>query len=430
MGGGQLNETEMAVLACIMNNPTLMYQAKGSLNLAHFGTVANRFIYTAMSDLLVDGQGIDLISVRDKLNSMGKLEVSGGVAYLARLDNELPSSAHFMTYVDAVRAGGVRRAITDAGKAIARIPPVGQTPEELLSSMHSELRVVHELAEGHLRVTTGERAVNELVEMMEDGMDPGIPTGFHGLDQKLSGLRPGNVVLVAGRPAMGKTSLIMDMADHQLRLEEPVVPCIFSLEMSAQELAMVMLSKESGIPRQKLKAGALSKDEWRAIARARSQLAGRPLIIEDSGGLSIDQLGAKARELKNTRAIDIIYIDYIQLMSGTSRSDSRTEQVSEISRGLKLLAKDLEIPIVALSQLSRKNEERADRRPQLSDLRDSGSLEQDADAVIFVYRSGYYKAVDTTHGMTELNVAKNRSGPPGPVHAVWNAEMTSFSNPT
>jgi replicative DNA helicase len=218
-----------------------------------------------------------------------------------------------------------------------------------------------------------------------------------------------------------------------MRLEDPHVPCIFSLEMSSQELAMIMLSKESGIPRQKLKAGALSRDEWGAIAKARSALSARPLIIEDSGGLSIDQLSAKARELRNTRSIDIIYIDYIQLMNGTGRNRSRTEEVSDISRGIKILAKELEIPIVALSQLSRKNEERADRRPILSDLRDSGSLEQDADAVIFVYRSGYYKlmssGVDNTNGLTELNVAKNRSGPPGPINVIWDAELTSFSNP-
>jgi replicative DNA helicase len=211
--------------------------------------------------------------------------------------------------------------------------------------------------------------------------------------------------------------------------EEPLTPCIFSLEMSSQELALMFLSRESGIPRQKLKLGALGKEEWLAIAKARSALAQRPLIIEDSGALTVGQIAAKAKELKNTKGIDIIYIDYLQLMSSDMRSSNRTEQVSEISRGLKLLAKDLDVPIVALSQVNRKNEDRMDKRPGLQDLRESGSLEQDADSVLFVYRDGYYKTVDTTHGAAEIIVAKNRSGPTGRSNVVWEPECSVFRNP-
>jgi len=398
------------------------------LTAEHFGTFANKATYLAMLELMSSGADVDLITVRDRLGAQKKLDAVGGTAYLAALDLELPDWSAFSTYVDAVRAGGVRRAVQDAGKALTRLPEDVISPTELVSAVHDTLREVNHLAEGHLRVTSGSDAIHALVESLEEGLSSGVMTGYHGLDSALSGIRPGNLILIAGRPGMGKTSLAMCMVRNQMMQEEPLVPCVFSLEMSSQELSMMMLSAESGIPRQKLKLGALGKEEWTKIVRAGKEISQRDLVIEDSGSLTIDDLASKARELHNTKKIDILYIDYLQLMSGRRYSKNRTEQVSEISRGLKVLAKELEIPIVALSQLSRKTEDRADRRPQLSDLRDSGSLEQDADAVIFVFRPGYYKAVDTTNGLTELHVAKNRSGPTGRSSVIWQPDTTTFRN--
>jgi replicative DNA helicase len=420
----------MAVLGCILIDHKTMYQARSlGLTPEHFGTLANRVIYKAMIDLFTDGHSIDLITVRDRLAARGALASVGDVAYLAQLDNDMPDTSSFSSYVASVRAGGVRRAVEDAGRALQRLPQDVETPEELIGAVHDSLRHVSELAEGHMRITSGAEAVNSLVEVLEEGMGQGIQTGFHGLDSALSGLRGGNLCIVAGRPGMGKTSLAISMAANQMSQEVPLTPCIFSLEMSSQELALMFLSRESGIPRQKLKLGALGKEEWLAIAKARSALAQRPLIIEDSGALTVGQIAAKAKELKNTKGIDIIYIDYLQLMSSDMRSSNRTEQVSEISRGLKLLAKDLDVPIVALSQVNRKNEDRMDKRPGLQDLRESGSLEQDADSVLFVYRDGYYKTVDTTHGAAEIIVAKNRSGPTGRSNVVWEPECSVFRNP-
>ena len=429
-----MNETERAVLGCVLNKPDLLYKARAmGLTERHFGTYSNRLTYNAMLELMKSGADVDLISVRDYLGAQKKIDAVGGTAYLAQLDYDLPDPSSFTTYVDAVRAGGLRRAVSEAGKLMMKLPEDVISPQELMGAVHDTLRDVNHLAEGHMRVTSGSDAIHALVEDLEEGTSDGISTGYHGLDQALSGIRPGNLILIAGRPGMGKTSLAMCMARNQMTQEEPITPCVFSLEMSSQELAMMLLSAESGIPRQKLKMGALGKEEWTKIVRSGKEIEKRPLVIEDSGSLTIDDLSAKARELRNTQSIDIIYIDYLQLMSGRRYSKNRTEEVSEISRGLKQLAKELEIPIIALSQLSRKNEERADRRPVLSDLRDSGSLEQDADAVIFLYRAGYYKIMagkdDTTKGVTELNIAKNRSGPAGRSTVVWEPQTTTFRNP-
>lgn len=429
-----MQETERAVIACVMEDNSLMHVAR-SLGLTgpHFGSVTNRLLWDTLVDMSKKQVPIDLITLRDQLTSTGSLEKVGGMDHLAMLDIELPDPGNFKAYVDSVKSAAVRRKVVEVGKQFARIPEGTFTTDQILKEMQDKVGSVVSLAESSLRITTIESAVNSLVEELENGLDQGLETGFYALDGLLGGLRPGNLVIVAGRPGMGKTSLATNMMHYQASMGVPAG--IFSLEMSAQELGMRLLSDVSEVPHQKIKMGALGQAEWDSIAKARREIAKLPIIIEDSGGLDIDKLAAKASELKNMHGLSVIYVDYIQLMQAQigDRSGSRVNEVSVITRGLKNLARQLGIPIVALSQLSREVEKRRSKRPVLADLRDSGSIEQDADAVVFVYREGYYKVQDgkedTTNGITEINVAKNRSGPPGTIHLVWEDTLSRFVNP-
>jgi len=386
-------------------------------------------IWSAAEEMVREQIPIDLITMRDFLTQKKSIDKVGGITYLSTLDLELPDPGHLPAYVDAVKALAVERVVSDVGKRFQRIPETGLSTDQILEAVQSGVRDIIVTSEGTMRVTRMDSAVNTLVEMLEDGIDPGLPTGYHSLDALLGGLRPGNLIIIAGRPGMGKTSLATNMMTTQA--ESGSEAGMFSLEMSSHELAMRMLAAKSKVPHQKIKMGALGAEEWKAIAAARASIATLPIVIEDSGGLDIDKLAAKATELRNMHNLSVIYVDYIQLMSAGAgqRSGNRVQEISDITRGLKNLARELQIPIVALSQLSRKVEERGDKRPKLADLRDSGSIEQDADAVVFVYRSGYYKRFDNTNGDTEIIVAKNRSGPPGTVNLVWDHQTSRFLNP-
>lgn len=429
-----MSETERAVLSLTMEDSSLFHKAVGlGLTSRHFGSIANRILWDTIREMTKKQIPIDLITTRDYLTDRGKLERIGGVAYLSSLDLELPDPAHIAAYVDGIKAVAVRRKTVDIGKRLARLPEGELSVDQILGGVQEGVNEITSLASDTLRVTTVEVAINKLVEQLEDGLPPGLDTGFPSLDALLGGCRPGNLVIVAGRPGMGKTAVACNMMQHQA--EAGVSAGMFSLEMSSQELSMRMLSGTSRVPHQKIKMNALGSIEWTAIAKARSHIATLPIVIEDSGGLDIDKLTAKATEMKNVHQLGVIYVDYIQLMSPPpgDRSGNRVKEISDITRGLKNLARKLEIPIVALSQLSREVEKRANKRPQLSDLRDSGSIEQDADSVIFMFRKGYYmtmaQKIDTTNGVTEVNVAKNRSGPPGTIHLQWDSETGRFLNP-
>lgn len=425
------DSTERAVISCIITEPSLFFTAKSDgLTSKHFGSLANKRIFESIERLASAGAGFDLITIRDDLTSIGQYDFIGGEAYLQSLDIELPDPSNFHSYVSAVRASGLRRATVAAGKRLARIDEGTFNSDQLLSTVSKEVQGIQKLAEGFLRVSSGIEAIDELVVALEEGIELGIASGYHGLDHKISGFRPGNLVVVAGRPGMGKTALILGMI-HMQMLVQMKTPLIFSLEMANTELAIRLMSAQSQVPQAKIKTNTLGAEEWQSIAQARTKLSDYDLLIEDSGSLDIDKLAAKARELANTKQVDIIYIDYLQLMSGM-KGKSRNEEVGEITRGLKQLARELELPIVAVSQLSRAVESRSDKRPQLSDLRDSGSIEQDADSVIFLYRPGYYqeqrKGVDNSGGVTDLIIAKNRSGPTGSVQVQWVPETSQFKN--
>jgi replicative DNA helicase len=423
-----MNSLEKAVLATILMDGSLIHRARAlGLIEAHFGGIANKRIWSAMCGLASDGHDIDMLTLVGRLEQMKTFDTVGGHAYLQTLDLDMPDPSRLADYVTGVINAAVGRKVTDVGKEISVIPQHGGTTEEVLAKMQVKVREALDLANSQLRVTTAETAIDELVIKLEDGIDQGMSTGFHGLDLSLGGVRPGNLIVLAGRPGMGKTSLAVNMAHHQVRTLEKRAG-FFSLEMSAQELMVRLLAAETGIPVTKIRVSALGQEDWDAIVRARRRIATYPLFIEDSGGITVDELASKATEMVMANQVDIIYVDYLQLMASERGSGNRTEAVSEISRQLKKTAKDLKVPIVAVSQLSRETEKRTNKRPMLSDLRESGSIEQDADAVVFVFRPGYYKTIDTTNGQTDLIIAKNRSGPTGQTCVRWNAGTNEFRN--
>jgi replicative DNA helicase len=424
-----LNETEKAVLACILEEPQLIHTALGvGITPAHFGSIANAKIYETMEYMARQEMPIDLITLRDALDARGHLSTVGDMGYLSALDLDLPNTDYFASYLDGVRSAGVRRRVISVGKSFTRIPEGTFSTDQLLAEVHKQVQDVVAMTDGSMRVTTGEDAVDSLVEHLAEGWDPGIPSHYDALDVQISGLRPGNLLVIAARPGVGKTTMAINMAHMQMSLDQKTV-LFFSLEMSAEEVVTKLLTAETGIPMQKIKVGALSESEWEAIEEARLAIGSFNFFIEDSAGVTLDQLASKAREFDNLHGLDIIYVDYLQLMTGSRGAGNRQEEVAEMSRGLKVLAKDLGIPIVAMCQLNRGVEARPSKRPRLSDLRESGAIEQDADAVVMIYRPGIYKEVDTTNGSTTLIIAKNRHGPSGSVNLAWKPDTQQFLNP-
>lgn len=425
-----MSDTEKAVLGVILNQPELLHSARAmGLSDDHFGSLRHKKIWRAMVGMANSSSPIDMITMKAWLEAEGSLELVGGAGYLSQLDLDMPDPSNMEAYVDAVKASAVRRKVIDVGKSLTRVPDGSYSTNELLEQVHKNVQEVVDLADTGAIITSGEDAINDLVERLEDGVDLGIKSGYDGLDLKLGGMRAGNLIIIAGRPGMGKTAFALNMSSVQMCMNPGKRVAVFSLEMSSEELVSRLLSSESGVPLGKIRMGAIGDNDWRAIAKARTRIAQFPLFIEDSGGITLQQLISKARELHNVHGLDIIYVDYLQLMGSGMKAENRTQELSQITRGLKMLAKDLRIPVVALSQLSREVERRNNKRPQLADLRESGSIEQDADAVAFLYRPGYYKTVDNTNGLTELILAKNRSGPPGTINLIWEPNVGRFLNP-
>ena len=422
-------EAEQAVLGCIIIEPTKVHEAISlGLGEEHFGSLANKRIWRSMKVLAHERIQIDPITLADNLSSVGSLDVVGGHSYISILDNALPDPASLAEYIKVIRGDALRRKVGQLGRSISNLPSRTFTNEQLLSEIHKQVSETANLVESGVRVRKAADLIEDLVSRMEsDEPNNGIKSGYPILDMLLGGYRPGNLIVIAGRPGMGKTSFAMNQAHIQMTRYNKRVG-FFSLEMSGEELIVKVLSAETGIPVSKIRVGALGDSEWERVRAAKSAISSFPLFIEDSGGLSTSQLAAKARELANSEGLDVIYVDYLQLMQSERRAGNRTEEVSQISRDLKTLAKELGIPIIAMSQLNRAVESRPDKRPQLSDLRESGSIEQDADSVMFVFRPGVYDAIDTTGGETELILAKNRSGPTGNIPLVWRAATNQFQS--
>ena len=420
-------EAEIAILGSVLLEPSCIHKAiSDGLNELHFGSIPNKRIWRSMTELAHDSTEVNQVTLANHLQSRGALDSVGGYEYLSTLDADFPDPNSMGDYVTVVKGAAFRRSVANLGATIQSLHRRTFTDEQLLEEVHRLVAETASTLTSGAKTTTAESLVNKLVEKLEDQtLDQGISSGYPVVDMLLGGYRRGNLVILAGRPGMGKTSLALNQAHIQSTRHKKRVG-IFSMEMSGEEIITKILAAETGIAVTKIRASAFGEAEWYKIAKARRNISKFPMYIDETGGLSIEQLQAKAREMVNVHGVDIIYIDYLQLMGATSKAGNRTEEVSHISRGLKSLAKELDIPVVALSQLSRAVEQRPDKRPVLSDLRESGGIEQDADSVMFVYRPGVYQNIDTTSGETELILSKNRHGATGVIPLVWEAGTNQF----
>ena len=423
-------ESERAVLAAVLLDSQILPTISGRLTEEDFYLDKHRVIYKAMVDLQEQGTTIDLRTLQARLEQQDRLQQVGGIAYLAGLDLDLPDLGRSDAYAEIIKERSVRRRLIlrsqdiirdcldgglDAAEALGRAEQaVLGLGEEAIRRGFSQLGdVVHQTLE-----EIEERPGSTLI---------GVPSGFTDLDRITHGLNRGNLIIIAGRPGMGKTSFALNVCQHvALREGRPVG--IFSLEMSDQELALRILCSEANVPFGRLRSGHLSQNQWQRIIETSRAVTDAPLYIDDSPNPTLLEVASKARRLKAEHGLELVVLDYLQLMQAGGRYENRNLEIAAISRGMKQLAKELEIPVIALSQLSRNPERRgSDRRPQLSDLRESGSIEQDADMVAFVFREEVYKPDDPeVEGLAELIIAKHRNGETGTVELAFLGEITTF----
>jgi len=425
-------EAEQAVLGALLLAPDSFAVVAEFLKAEDFYGEGHREIYRVLRDLAESGHPVDLVTVAEELSRRGLLEKAGGPSYLASLAGSVPTAANVRYYARIVAEKGMLRSlIAGCTQLAARGYEEGVESERLLDEAE---RVILDLSVR--RQTRSYRAIKDLLlETLEkierlyqrkEGVT-GLPTGFTELDRLTSGLQPGDLILLAARPSMGKTSLGLNIAQN-VALKERVPVGIFSLEMSGEQVIQRFLCAEALVDQQRLRTGFLTEDDWPRLIRAANRLAEAPIFIDDTPAISLLEMRSKARRLKIEHQISLLVIDYLQLMQTGRRVENRVQEISEISRFLKSLARELDIPVLALSQLSRAVEQRGDRIPMLSDLRESGSLEQDSDVAMFIYRDDYYNPHSEKKGIAEIIVAKQRNGPVGTVELAFLKEFTKFVN--
>ncbi len=399
---------------------------------ADFYVPKHEVIYDAILSLYAHGEPTDAITVTDELTKTGSLVKAGGAEYLHTLTSLVPTAANAGYYATIVSERALLRRLVEAGTKIVQMGYAGEgETQDLVNVAQAEIYAVTGSAdvEDYVPLTT---AVDGAIEEIEtarhrDGSMIGVPTGFRDLDELTNGLHPGQLIIIAARPALGKSTLALDLARHAtVRYNQPTI--FFSLEMGKSEIAMRLLSAESSVPLQNMRKGTVANNDWTAIAATRGRISEAPLFIDDSPNMTLVEIRAKCRRLKQRVGLKLVVIDYLQLMTSGRRVESRQQEVSEFSRALKLLAKELQVPVVALSQLNRGPEQRSDKMPALSDLRESGSLEQDADMVILLHREGAYDREHPRAGEADLIVAKHRNGPTGTIVVGFTGHLSRFND--
>jgi replicative DNA helicase len=429
-------DAERAVLGGVLLDNRQIHKVQELLTHEAFYAERHRRIFRALEDLAGSGTAFDLVTLRDALERDGQLEGCGGVAYLAALIDGTARSANVEHYAKIVKEKATLRELIRSAQQIlaSAMRPAGAADQVLDEAEKAIFAVAQErLRTGFLSMkTVGEHSIR-IIEQLTERREPitGIATGFSQLDEWTAGLQPSDLVVLAARPSMGKTALALNIAAHAAMRHGRTVG-MFSLEMSHQQLFSRMLCAEARVDAHRLRTGRISKDDWQRIIKVFAELSETPMFIDDTPGVTITEMRAKTRRLKLERGLDMVIVDYLQLMQGRGRYDSRQQEISDISRSLKEMAKELHIPILALSQLSRAPEQRGtgEKRPQLSDLRESGAIEQDADVVLFLFREEVYKKEDPDlKGKAELIIGKQRNGPTGTVDLHFIREFTSFVNP-
>jgi replicative DNA helicase len=430
-------EAEKSLLGGLMMDNHAWDRIAGRVSEVDFYRPDHRAIFNAIFLLSERTQPFDAVTVSEHLESLNKLTEAGGLPYLAALVKDTPSTANILSYADIVRERSLLRELIEVGNDIAAsaFNPEGRTGKELVDDAE---RHVFEIAEKGTRGKKDFVRLNSICSDMVDRLDKlhgageaitGLSTGFDAFDEKTQGLQKGDLIILAGRPSMGKTTLALNIAENAaFKLEDPMPVAIFSMEMSTEQLALRFVSSLGQVRQQHLRNGKFSDSDWPRITTALDQMAQAPVYIDDTPSLSPSDLRSRARRLKRQHSIGLIVVDYLQLMQVPGTAENRTTEISYISRSLKALARELDVPVIALSQLNRSVEQRPDRRPIMSDLRESGAIEQDADLVIFIYRDDQYHKDSERKGQADVMIAKHRNGETGDLILTFRGEFSRFEN--
>jgi replicative DNA helicase len=425
-------DAEVSLLGAILIDETVVTRVGDTLTVNDFYDRRHQAIYDAMLRLYESHRPVDLLTLSDELKKKDLLEVIGGMDYLSELTNMVPTAANAEHYSDIITQKAMRRRLIQASTEIAELGFDEDKPiSELLETAEAEIFAVSD-KNTRSELMSLEQILAESFDRLEElsknkGQLRGVRTGFRDLDNKLAGLQRSDLIILAGRPSMGKSAFAINIA-HNIAVQEKQAVLIFSLEMSKDQLVDRMLADESGVDSWNIRTGNLSDDDFEKLSHAMGVLAEAPIYIDDTPGVSVLEMRTKARREMHNHPLGLIVVDYLQLMSGSGRgySDNRVQEISEISRGLKLIARELNVPVIALSQLSRSVESRNPPHPQLSDLRESGSIEQDADIVMFIYREDYYKPETDRQHITDIMIRKHRSGPTGTIELYFQMERQKF----
>jgi replicative DNA helicase len=416
LGGMMLSKDAIADVVEVLRGPD-------------FYKPAHQAVYDAIIDLYGRGEPADAVTVAAELSKRGEIARIGGAPYLHTLISSVPTAANAGYYAKIVQERAILRRLVEAGTRIVQLAYSTGDADDVVDQAQAEVYAVTErrASEDYLRLSEiMEGALDEIDAInSRGGQLTGVPTGFADLDQLTNGLHPGQLVIVAGRPSLGKSALAVDFL-RSAAIKHGLPSCIFSLEMGRNEITMRLLSAESRVPLHSMRSGTMTDQDWTRLARRMGEVSSAPLFIDDSPNMSLMEIRAKCRRLKQRHDLRLVIVDYLQLMSSPRRVENRQQEVSEFSRSLKLLAKELDVPVVALSQLNRGPEQRADKKPQLSDLRESGSLEQDADVVILLHREDAYERESPRAGEADLIVAKHRNGPTATVTVAFQGHYSRF----
>ncbi len=428
-------EAERAVLGAILMDNETVYTVMEILEPPAFYQPSHRLIFSTMLDLSERGEPIDIVTLVDRLRSAGSLDKAGGPDYIPTLADEVPTSAGVANYAKIVKEKAVLRNLIETSTEI--VQDCFEAPGDVDQLLDEAERRIFAISEERIRsgflsmkeiVKSSFKTIESLYEKKEHVT--GVPTGFADIDELTSGFQPSDLIIIAGRPSMGKTAFCLNVAQYA-SMNKKLTVAVFSLEMAKEQLVMRMLCSEARIDAHRLRSGFLGQTDWPKLSTAAGRLADASIYIDDTPALSSMEMRAKTRRLKADKGLDLVIVDYLQLMSGRStRSDNREQEISEISRSLKALAKELGVPVVALSQLNRGVESRMDKRPILADLRESGAIEQDADVIIFIYRDEIYNKESMEKGIAEIIIGKQRNGPVGMRKLTWLDKYTRFEDLT
>lgn len=427
-------DAEEMLLASLMSAPANAAETAALVSPEDFYKEAHRRIYGAIVDLFMAGQPVEPLTVIEQLTKSGELDGAGGrMGVLALMESPF-IAASFATYAGIVRDAATQRRLLQVGQRIEAV--VAQREGETSQMLQLAEDLVYDLSQSRVRGDFRQardlviESIERLTEASERGSEiTGLATGFIDFDRLTGGLRPSNLVVIAARPSMGKTALALGIAEHAA-LDDEATVAVFSLEMSADEIIHRMLGSVGEVSATRVRNGQLSADDWTRLTHATDRLSKAKLFVDDSEGMSVAEMRTKARRLKSREGLDLVVVDYIQLMEGSQnrRDENRVQELSAISRALKMLARDLEVPVICLSQLNRAPDARPDKRPLLSDLRESGAIEQDADMVLMIYRDDYYDPESQDKGIAEINLVKNRNGPTDRVKLTFRPTYAKFGN--